>query len=270
MEGSVLVEEGRLHYLRVGQGPALLMVHGLVGSSKNFDRNASVLGSTRTVYALDLLNMGASERVPGLDVSLEATADRLARTIDRLGLGLVDVVAHSHGGAVALMLAARHPAKVGKLVLFAPANPFCGVSRSLLAFYATAPGGWLARRIPVMPRFVKSLAHRRMYVDRSAVSEGALAGYLDSLDRAAVEHTLRIVRRWWKDMEALEARLDELAGRRILLIWGDQDPAVGLASGQRLADRLRARLVVLQGVGHLPFAERAEDSNRLIEEWLAD
>ncbi len=85
-------------------------LHGLVGSSKNWNRNISFLAQDASVYAVDLFNMGQSDRVPGLDAGLAATADRLAASMDALGLDQADIAAHSHGGAVAMMFAARHPA----------------------------------------------------------------------------------------------------------------------------------------------------------------
>ena len=254
IESSVLVDGVRVHYCRLGRGPALVMVHGLVGSAKNWEQNIEQLARVRTVYALDLVNMGESDRVVGLDASLEATADRLARAMEELGLESADIAGHSHGGAIGLMLAARHPEKVRKLVLFAPANPYCDLGRGLIGFYNSRPGSWFARRIPALPRFCKRIAHRRMYGDRTMVTERALEGYIESLDPEAIEHVLRIVGRWWVDMAALRERLNELRGLPVLLIWGDKDFAVGLHSGELLAKRLNARLLVLPGVGHLPFA----------------
>ena len=71
-EATVLVEGVRVHYTRAGSGPALVLVHGIVGSGRNWDRNIEFLSRFRTVYAIDMANMGTSERVKGLDASLEA------------------------------------------------------------------------------------------------------------------------------------------------------------------------------------------------------
>ena len=265
---SVLVGGVRVHATRAGSGPALVLVHGLVGSARNWDPNMEALASCRTVYAIDLANMGTSERVPGLDPSLEASADRLAALIDALGVGSADVAGHSHGGAIAMMLAARHPEKVRKLVLFAPANPYCEMSRGLLAFYNSRLGSFVARLIPAMPRRLHGIAHKRMYGDPSRASEAALDGYTQGLNRESIEHILGITRSWWADMALLRSRLKELAGRPVLLIWGDRDFAVGLPSGRRLAEKLGARLMVLPGVGHLPFAEMPDVCNEAVGTWL--
>src|SRR6202789_1337628 len=103
-EAFVLVDGVKVHYQRAGSGRPLLLLHGLVGSVKNWRQNISFLSRHSTVYAVDLFNMGGSDRVPGLDAGLEATADRLASWMDALGLDETDIAAHSHGGSVCIML----------------------------------------------------------------------------------------------------------------------------------------------------------------------
>ncbi len=269
MESTVVADGMRVHYCQAGQGPALVLVHGLVGSAKNWDPNIQALARFRTVYALDLANMGSSERVLGIDPGLPASADRLAACMDALGIDSADIGGHSHGGAISMMLAARHPERVRKLVLFAPANPFCNLGRPLIRFYNTRVGGWFARSIPFLPRMVHDYAHKRMYVDKKRVTEAMLDSYTDGLNRESIEHVLGIVRRWSVDMTLLQDVLDRLVGLPTLLIWGERDFAVGLTSGKRLAEKLGARLMVIPDVGHLPFAETPEICNRALREWLA-
>lgn len=235
---SVVVGGVRVHYQQCGSGPALIMVHGLVGSARNWDQNIEFLSRDATVYALDLANMGESERVRGLDAGMAATADRVAAFMDALGIVDADVAGHSHGGAVVMMLAARHSERVRKLVLFAPANPFCELCRGLVKFYNTRVGQTFARIIPRLPRLAHDVAHRRMYVDKRRVTPEALASYTDGLNRESVEHMLGILRQWWSDMGVLRSRLAEVAKVPTLLIWGDQDFAVGVRSGERLAEAL--------------------------------
>jgi len=269
-ESTILVDGIRVHYQRAGAGPALVLLHGLVGSAKNWDRNIEFLGRSRSVYALDLANMGESERVPGLDAGLEASADRVAACMDALGIAVADVAGHSHGGSIAMMLASRHPGRVRRLVLFAPANPFCDLARGLIRFYRTRLGMWIARRLPSLPRALHATALSRMYGDPRRVAPDALDGYTRGLNLGSVEHVLGIVRSWTDDMTALRSSLAGLRGLPTLLIWGEKDRAVGVVSGRRLAELLGARLIVLPGVGHIPFAELPEVCNRAVGDWLRD
>ncbi|HEU4636879.1 MAG TPA: alpha/beta fold hydrolase [Edaphobacter sp.] len=269
-EGYVTVDGAQLHFERAGSGKPLLLLHGLVGSTRNWRKNIASLARHSTVYAIDLLNMGESERIAGCDSSLEATADRVAASMDALGLKDADIAGHSHGGAVAMMLAARHPDRVRSLILFAPANPYCDLGRHLIAFYQTVPGKWLARQIPWLPRTVKATALSRMYGDPARVPGDALDGYVDGLHvPGTIDHVLSIIRGWSSDMRKLAGVLSEIAEKPTLLIWGDRDRAVGLRSGESLQRALRrSRLMVLPGVGHIPFEEMPEVCNQAMEEWL--
>ncbi len=154
-EAFVEVLGARVHYLHAGSGRPLLLIHGLVGSSVNWRKNIDELATEASVYAIDLTNAGKSQRVRGLDAGLEATADRIAAIMDALGLEYADVAGHSHGGSVALILAARHPERVRSLILFAPANPFCAQADMMIRFYSSFSGGLLAKLAPYVPLRLK-------------------------------------------------------------------------------------------------------------------
>ncbi|MEO6815866.1 MAG: alpha/beta hydrolase [Edaphobacter sp.] len=271
-EAFVSVAGVKVHYQYAGSGYPLLLLHGLVGSARNWQQNIGFLAQDASVYAIDLFNMGESERVPGLDAGLEATADRIVTFMDELGLDEADIGAHSHGGAVAMMLAARHPRRVRSLILFAPANPFCDLGRQLIHFYQTRFGVWLARQIPHLPRRLKATALSRMYGDPARVVDGALEGYTAGLQvPGTMDHVLQIIRRWSADMSLLRSMLSTLSGKPTLLIWGDRDRAVGLSSGRQLERMLpQSSLVVIHGAGHIAFEEMPEICNQTMREWLGN
>jgi 4,5:9,10-diseco-3-hydroxy-5,9,17-trioxoandrosta-1(10),2-diene-4-oate hydrolase len=271
-QAFALVEGAKIHYERAGSGRPLLLLHGLVGSARNWRQNISFLSRHATVYAVDLFNMGESDRVRGLDAGLEATADRLATCMDALGLGEADIAAHSHGGSIAMMLAARHPDRVRRLILFAPANPFCDLGHQLIRFYQTRFGVWFARQIPSLPRMLKATALSRMYGDPKRVSADALDGYTAGLRiPGTMDHVLQIIQRWFDDMGLLRTALTRLAAKPTLLIWGDRDRAVGLNSARELQRTLpQSSLLVLPGVGHIAFEEMPEICNQAMRDWLVN
>jgi pimeloyl-ACP methyl ester carboxylesterase len=256
-EEFIRVQGARMRCVKTGNGPCLLLLHGLLGTADAWGAATQRLAVDSTVYAPDALGIGGSDRVPNLDASLTATAGRLIELMDAKGIDQADIVGTSHGGAVALMLAALHPERVRSLTLHAPANPFSDLADPLIRFYRTALGRWFASRLPMVPANVQSLALGRMYGDATRVHSASLERYIASLRiPGTVAYVLSILDRWELDMAALEAALPSVRRVPALLLWGDRDRAVSLRSGERLVEYFdRATLVVIPGAGHLPHEE---------------
>ena len=213
-----------------------------MGSGRNWRRNIGFLSRHASVYALDLFNIGESSGFRGWTLGWRrrptaCRADGRAAISSR-----ADIAAHSHGGAIAMMLAARHPERVRKLILFAPANPFCDAGRQLIRFYNTRVGVLFARTVPSLPRLLNATALARMYGDPTRVAAGSLETYTTGLQiPGTMDHVLQIVRRWYDDMRLLRSALGKLAGKPVLFIWGDRDRAVRLPSGRLLQRMMPSR-----------------------------
>lgn len=267
----VNVDGARMHYLTAGSGFPLILIHGIIGSAYSWRNNIQPLAKKATVYAVDLLGLGESDRVPGLDATMHATAARLTRFMDEVGVEKADIVATSHGGAVALLLAALYPERVRKLVLVAPANPFSDTADAIVRFYQTALGKWFVPYVPFLPQPLQEVALGRMYGDAQRVAPGTLGNYVSALRvPGTAEHVSGILQNWFDDMAEVARDLPMLAEKPMLLLWGDKDRAVSVKSASKLMRTLRrARLRVFKGLGHLPYEEVPEEFNRTVMAWLA-
>lgn len=111
----------RLHYISQGQGPAIVLVHGLAGNLHNFTYGVSKpLSENYRVISVDRPGCGYSTRYSNADASLEAQADTLVELLDHLNIESAVFVGHSLGGAISLAAAQRHPTRVKALALIAP------------------------------------------------------------------------------------------------------------------------------------------------------
>jgi pimeloyl-ACP methyl ester carboxylesterase len=248
----------------------MLLIHGLIGSSANWRESIDPLAQVASVYAIDQLNAGQSQRVIGLDASLDAAADRIAAAMDALGLGRADIVGHSHGGAVVLMFAARHPQRVRRLILFAPANPWSYPKNRLVRVFSTPLGRLVARIGPYLPSRLQQIGLDRMFGDPARIPEGCLQTYIQDLRvPGTMLYILEIVRDWFAEMAKLKAALPRVAGIPTLLLWGDRDFAVEPASAAQLQRILRpSELHIVPGGGHLLFEELPQQTNHILLEWL--
>lgn len=99
-----------------GEGrPPMIVLHGLLGSSRNWQTTGRDLAAHFHVHALDARNHGRSPHVS--EMSYDAMADDLGRWLDRAGLARVTLVGHSMGGKTAMLFACRHPERVERLVV---------------------------------------------------------------------------------------------------------------------------------------------------------
>lgn len=170
----VEVPGARLHVVeRGGEGPTLLLVHGLAGQLCHFTYGiVDLLASRYRVVAVDRPGSGYSVRVPGCSAALGVQADALAALIDALKLGRPVVVGHSLGGAVALALAQRHPERVAGLALIAPlTHPVKEVHPAFAALKIGRPWlrSWVAWTLAVPAGLARRDTVLRLVFDPEAV-----------------------------------------------------------------------------------------------------
>jgi pimeloyl-ACP methyl ester carboxylesterase len=265
----------RMRYLRAGAGPPVVLLHGLLGYSFSWRFTIPALVPYATVYAPDMMGAGFSDRPKGIDHSMRGTAHRLLQFVGRLGISSFDLVGTSHGGAVAMMVAAecvRSSAapRLRRLVLVAPVNPYSAHGRRLPPAVGSPFGSAIFRALIGHMRVLYPYWHARMYGELERIPADAFDGYLAPLAKPNLfEHALSIVSTWTKDLRELEAILPELANVPTLLLWGSKDPAVYASSAVQLRRHFaNSRLIVFPGVGHLPYEECPEEFNRAVVEFL--
>ena len=256
-ENFVEVGGLRMRFLQAGRGPALVLVHGLLGYSFSWRKVIPILAREREVIAVDMPGSGFSECSAAIDGRLTAAAQRLSRFLEIIGAFPCDLVGSSYGGTTALRLAALEPERIRTLTLVSPANPWSRIGRKRLAALRIPAIGWLfpkiARHIHPLPRYFMA----RMYGDASRVSAETVEGYSLPIARHGVlEHAVKITRSWQADMEELEREMPKAAEIPTLIVWGSKDRLVDRASIEPLRKNFKTvKSVVLDGLGHLPYEE---------------
>jgi pimeloyl-ACP methyl ester carboxylesterase len=263
----------RMRYLRAGTGPALILLHGLLGYSFSWRYTMPAVAPYRTVYAPDALGAGFSDR-PKIDHSMRATALRTLRFAKNLGIASFDLLGTSRGGAVAMCAAAecleRKDLRVRSLILVAPVNPYSSQGRRLAAFAGTRVGSGFVRAVLERLPSLYPFWHARMFANPRKIPAESLDGYKAPLAKPGLfDHALSIVSTWGADLRELEALLPKLATIPTSLMWGSRDPAVFFSSMEQLARFFpNAEKVVFPGIGHLPYEECPEQFNEALVHFL--
>jgi pimeloyl-ACP methyl ester carboxylesterase len=238
-----------------------------------------------TVYAIDNLGAGLSTASDDIDCTIRATAGRVLQFADALGITDFDLLGTSHGGGVAIMVAAvcterstergaerrgEQKTRLRRLVLVAPVNPWSPHGKRLAPFVGSDFGSMLFRHTIERWRSLDHLWLRRMFGQTSKIPHDSLDGYrMPVIKNHALRHGSIVVRNWTADLAELETSLPKIRDYPTLLIWGTRDRAVHFQSAEPLRRNFRdARLVAFEGVGHLPYEEAPDDFNRALVDFL--
>jgi len=270
-ERWITLDGARMRYLCAGSGPALLLVHGLLGYSFSWRFTIPALAQHATVYAVDLMGTGFSDRPPDLDCSFRASAQRLLRFMDATGIASCDLLGTSHGGAVSMMLAALASKRIRRLILVDPVNPWSAHGKHLSVLLSNPVVAPMFLTLAPRVRILDEFYHRRMFGDPRRIPADSLEGYRKPMRiPGSYEYGLAVLRSWNRDLRELESVLPLIADIPTLLTWGTLDTAVDPASAQQLQQRFRdCRLLKFEGVGHLPYEEAPEEFNRAVIAFLS-
>ncbi len=262
-------------YACAGEGPVLLLIHGMAGDFRNWQAVIEPLARHHTVIAPDLPGHGGSAPGSG-DYSLGALAAGLRDLLAALGHDRATLVGHSLGGGIAMQFAYQFPELTERLVLVSSGGLGPEVSPVLRA--AALPGADRFIAATAGPaRTVGSALGRglglvglRPNADIAEVGRG-YASLADRDRRAAFLATLRSVVGTGGQRVHAGDRLYLAAALPVLIIWGARDPIIPAHHGEHAHELIPgSRLEIFDGVGHLPQIEAPARFVAVLERFLTE
>jgi pimeloyl-ACP methyl ester carboxylesterase len=264
----------RVMYRMAGSGPPVVLIHGMVNSSRHWEDVARRLASDYTVIAPDLIGHGDSATPRG-DYSLGAHAAAIRDLLAVIGIERATIVGHSLGGGVAMQFFYQFPQRTERLVLVSSGGLGREVSPLLRA--AALPGvtgvlALLAHR-GVIAGLERAAARLRERGSSRAVYLAAIARALRPLEepgaRKAFVHTLRSVIDVHGQRVSARDRLYLLERFPTVIVWGERDRTIPLEHGRETRDLIPgARFETLPTAAHFPHLEDPEGVARVLREWL--
>ena len=255
-------------YFVGGEGPPLVVVHGLGGAAVNFTLLGPLLARRRRVLIPDLPGHGGSGPLVDVD-GLTSYADHIAAVAEREGMFPAPVIGYSMGGVIALRLAVSRPEDVTSLALVASAGIVSVTPRAQIWLAVTG----VLRPARIMTRFRGTFARRPRLrwlpfglwgaVDPPALAPEGVLGFLEGPSQHTDVGTAG--RALLRD----DPRVDlERIACPVLLLWGARDRLVPLVDGFEYARRLRAPIRTLPAAGHLLVGEQPHECAAILLQFL--
>lgn len=239
----------------------IVLLHGTSDSLHTWDGWAQALRGQRRVIRFDLPGFGLTGPDPRADYGIDAYVRFVLAVLDTLGVQQVVLGGNSLGGQIAWQTAHAQPQRVRQLVLVAAAGYPVPPLEVPMAFRAAR--SWPLNRLLewVLPRGMVQASARNVVGDPSAVSQEEVDRYYDMAVRAGNRRAL--VQRLAKPDPDQSERIRSLR-QPTLVLWGARDRLIPPQSGERFAQDIPgARLVVFEGLGHVP---QQEDPMRTVAE----
>jgi pimeloyl-ACP methyl ester carboxylesterase len=268
---TVDVVGAEANYVEMGEGPPLVLVHGLSGAWQNWLEQIPRLSQQHRVIAIDLPGFGASP-MPPWEISISAYGSFVRDFCEKLGVSRCALVGNSMGGFIATEVAISDPDRIDKLVLVSAAGITWARARREPAAVlgrmgrAAAPYALKFQMSGIKRPRSRQLAFQGIFFDPNGLRREVLwenivpalqsPGYYDAMT-TLVGYDIR-------------DRLEEIEVPT-LIVWGRNDRVVPIPAAFAYQQRIgeNARLEIFDHCGHVPQMERPVRFNRLLEEFLS-
>ena len=275
-EWEIALHGRRAVYRIAGDGPPVVLIHGMLNSSSHWHDVARRLAPTHTVVAPDLIGHGDSAAPRG-DYSLGAHAASIRDLLVAIGIERATIVGHSLGGGVAMQFFYQFPERVERLALVSSG----GLGREVSPMLRTAalPGTAALLSLTIHPRLLGALRELGTRMRARGMPSGA---YLQAVARAlgplqnagareAFLQTLRSVIDVRGQRVSATDRLYLLEALPMLIVWGERDHTIPLEHGRAAHHAMPgSRFRTLPAAAHFPNLEDPEGLADALLEFIGD
>lgn len=254
----VVLNGAMVHYREEGNGYPIVMLHGAFSSLHTFDGWTEELKRDFRIIRYDLLGFGLTGVQADGDYSMASQIKTLKALLDTLRIDRCVLCGNSLGGWLAWEFALKYPGRVRKLLLIDAAGFLDENSIPLPFKMARTPFANRVVRMVIRKNVLEQFL-RQVYVDQEKVTNVLLDRYFELFSRDGnPEAFMAMVNKTnYKDNTY---RLKELKSPT-LIIWGEEDNWIPVENAHRFLNAIpKARLVLYEGIGHLPMEEEPVDT----------
>jgi pimeloyl-ACP methyl ester carboxylesterase len=266
------VDGTRVHYRVEGEGPPILLLHGVLAQLQTWDGWVERLKKHYRIVRIDVPGFGLTGPMASGNYTPEYAVEFFEKTRKALGEERFHLVGNSLGGFLSWYYASKYPEHVDKLVLI---DPLCYPQRMpALMRFAVLPGVRQISRYCV-PRFFVAEGVRQVYGDASRITTQTLDRYHELLlrdgNRAAMIEYFKSAGTYFDEgmTHGLWDAIPQIRAKT-LLMWGERDRWLPVRHVERWKKDLPGiEVKVYPGIGHIPMEELPEQSAADVHAFLS-
>lgn len=260
----IKVKDHDIHYLKQGEGAPLILVHGFACSTYTWRKLIPLLADHHTVYALDLLGFGLSDKPPDGNYDLRSQGSLVLDFMNALHLPSATLVGHSMGGVVVAYAAVEAPEQVKALVLV-DAGFYSGGAPAFLKYIFFPLDRIMAKQFYTKEMRMKSFS--RSYYNKSLITDEVMEGYMLP---TTTPHAVDALARMMKEVGPRKYEgISEHISEPTLIVWGEQDLPIPPRDGERLNREIKgSKLMIVKECGHMSPEEKPEELAKAIKDFV--
>ncbi len=252
-EKTAVVYGQNIRYIEAGQGPAVILLHGLGSVKEIWSANIGALSAKYHVYAPDQIGFGHSDK-PLLEYKIVTFVDFLQAFMQSQNISKATLVGNSLGGWIAIDFAAQHPEMVDKLVLVDSAGLPWGKAPAVDLNPAS---------LADMRTLLDSIFYGKKMVTEQFVLQ-AFTNHVRNNDAYTIQRTLA----GFAQNQFEDGKLSSIHAPT-LVVWGREDELILVSSGEKLREGIpQAKLVIFEQCGHIPQLEKPAEFNQALIDFL--
>jgi pimeloyl-ACP methyl ester carboxylesterase len=264
----------RRAFVMAGEGPALLLLHGLGCDHTTWEPVIDALARRYTVIAPDLLGHGLSDK-PRADYSVGGYANGMRDLLTVLGIDKVTVLGHSFGGGVAMQFAYQFPERTERLILVASGGLGPEVTPAIRAI--TTPGFHQLMGLLTLPGIRHAGKAGLIALSRTGVPAARdldevaeiYDSFRDPAVRAAIRHVVSAVVDWKGQIVTMADRAYLTEAMPMAVIWGRDDRVIPVRHASNAAALApAARVEVIPDAGHFPHKDHPHRFAKIVHEFI--
>lgn len=266
-EYNIEVNGKKAYYRYSGDGPCIVLLHGIPTHSGLWDGVTPYLRKHYSIYAFDLLGFGRSDKPDSSEINVKSQADFFIEAFNKMGLKDITVVGHDIGGAVAQIMAISNPGMFKSMILMDSA---CYDSWPIELLSVESNVKMLFEHLPpdvIYDLFTKYIKNGLYYKDRAGDIVEKYWGFVKGDD--GIKAFLRAVESFDNRYTIEVSRMLHTIRMPVAVVWGRNDPYIKLSYAYRLHEDIRNSLIeIVENAGHFVPEDQPERVSQIIDGFM--